>query len=225
MADYIYLVQMDIPAELEAEFNRIYDTEHVPNIVQAPGVHSCTRYRLESTNAPGMARYAAVYAIDSPDVPGSAGWLAEWEKGTGPPGYGHTPRPVAEHLERSHSRGEEVSRPAMVRPGCTAGPAQAPAHAVAASPAASPSPAHDRRILPYCTIVVQSFDHHRVSASVPVLQLLSAVTAIDHSSTRQSQVSTSGLPAASFRLMQALLDRAHAPDDTQRGSWPRASQT
>src|SRR5499433_59117 len=84
MADYIYLVQMDIPAALEAEFNRIYDTEHVPNILKAPGVHSCTRYRLESSNAPGMARYAAVYDIDSPDVPSSAGWLAESEKGAWP---------------------------------------------------------------------------------------------------------------------------------------------
>jgi hypothetical protein len=81
MADYIYLVQMDIPAELEDEFNRIYDTEHVPNILKAPGVHGCTRYRLESTNAPGMARYAALYDIDSPAVPSSAGWLTESEKG------------------------------------------------------------------------------------------------------------------------------------------------
>jgi hypothetical protein len=28
-----------------------------------------------------MARYAAVYEIDSPDVPESDGWLAESEKG------------------------------------------------------------------------------------------------------------------------------------------------
>lgn len=97
MADYMYLVQMDIPAELEDEFNRIYDTEHVPNILKAPGVHSCTRYRLESTNAPGMARYAAVYAIDSPDVPSSAGWLAESEKGAWP----STIRPYT--TNRSHS--------------------------------------------------------------------------------------------------------------------------
>src|SRR5712691_11944602 len=81
MADYIYLVQMDIPAELEDEFTRIYNTEHVPNILKAPGVHGCTRYRLESTNAPGMARYAAVYDIDSPAVTSSAGWLTESEKG------------------------------------------------------------------------------------------------------------------------------------------------
>lgn len=81
MADYIYLVQMDIPADLEDEFNRIYDTEHVPCITQAPGVNGCTRYRLESSNDDGMARYAAVYDIDSPDVPESNGWKTESEKG------------------------------------------------------------------------------------------------------------------------------------------------
>ncbi|MEE8292358.1 MAG: DUF4286 family protein [Candidatus Tectomicrobia bacterium] len=81
MADYIYLVQMDIPAELEDEFNRIYDTQHVPNIVNAPGVHGCTRYQLESSDVTGVARYAAVYEIDSPQVPTSEAWKAESEKG------------------------------------------------------------------------------------------------------------------------------------------------
>ncbi len=81
MADYMYMVQMDIPSGLEGEFNRIYDTEHVPNIVKAPGVHGCTRYRLESANVEGVARYAALYEIDSPDVPQSQGWKTESEKG------------------------------------------------------------------------------------------------------------------------------------------------
>jgi hypothetical protein len=81
MAAYIYLVQMDVPDELEDEFNRIYDVEHVPNILKAPGVHGCSRFRLESANVEGVARYAAVYDIDSPDVPSSGGWQAESEKG------------------------------------------------------------------------------------------------------------------------------------------------
>ena len=84
MADYIYVVQMDIPADMEEEFNRVYDTEHVPNILKAPGVHGCTRYRLASTNAEGMARYAAVYEIDAPEVIHSEGWKAEAEKGNWP---------------------------------------------------------------------------------------------------------------------------------------------
>jgi hypothetical protein len=97
MSDYMYLVQMDIPAAMEDEFNRVYDTEHVPNILKAPGVRGCTRYRLESTNKPGMARYAAVYIIDSPDVVNSAAWKAESEKGD-------WPTKIRPHtINRSHS--------------------------------------------------------------------------------------------------------------------------
>ena len=55
MAGYIYLVQMDIPPELEEDFNRIYDTQHVPNILTVPGVSSCTRYRVESGDVEGVA--------------------------------------------------------------------------------------------------------------------------------------------------------------------------
>jgi len=81
---YIYLVQMDIPASLEREFNRIYDTQHVPNILKAPGVRGCRRYKLVSADVPGVARYAAVYEIDSPDIPESAGWKEWSEKGDWP---------------------------------------------------------------------------------------------------------------------------------------------
>jgi len=84
MANYIYLVQMDIPARLEKEFTRIYDTQHVPNILKAPGVRACTRYKLVSADVEGVARYAALYEIDSPDIPDSAGWKAQSEKGDSP---------------------------------------------------------------------------------------------------------------------------------------------
>ncbi len=81
MPDYAYLVQMDIPAEHEADFNRVYDTEHAKYITNAPGVHSCDRFLLKSTDAPKFARYAALYSIDDPGVPTSAGWQVESEKG------------------------------------------------------------------------------------------------------------------------------------------------
>lgn len=73
-APYVYMVQMDIPAEHEAEFNRIYDTEHVPALTKVRGVHACTRYVLEKTNKPGVARYLALYEIDSPDLVDSPAW-------------------------------------------------------------------------------------------------------------------------------------------------------
>jgi hypothetical protein len=77
---YIYLVQMNIPAEHEAEFNRVYDTEHVPMLSKVPGVHSVTRYRLESSEDPRMQKYLAIYEVDSPDVVSSAAWqeAGEW---------------------------------------------------------------------------------------------------------------------------------------------------
>jgi hypothetical protein len=81
---YIYVVQMDIPAELEAEFTRIYDEDHVPTILKVPGVRSCTRYRLEHSTVPTMPRYLAIYECDSAEVINSPTWteasdLGEWK--------------------------------------------------------------------------------------------------------------------------------------------------
>ena len=72
---------MDIPNELDDDFNRIYDTQHIPNILQVPGVNACTRYRLESSDVEGVARYTAVYDIDSPDLPGTDIWTEASDKG------------------------------------------------------------------------------------------------------------------------------------------------
>ena len=65
---HIFVVQLDIPAEHEAEFNRVYDTEHFPMLSKVPGVRSAARYRLEHSTVPGMQRYLTIYELDSPDV-------------------------------------------------------------------------------------------------------------------------------------------------------------
>ncbi len=81
MSNYIYLVQMDIPSELEEDFNRIYDTEHIPNILSVEGVSSCTRYRLEGGDTDGVAKYLAIYGMSSPDLPGTDAWESASDKG------------------------------------------------------------------------------------------------------------------------------------------------
>jgi hypothetical protein len=81
MADYIYVVQMDVPADKEADFNRIYDTQHVPELSKVPGVHGVTRYRLESSDVDGVAKYLAVYQIDTPDLPQTEPWKAASDRG------------------------------------------------------------------------------------------------------------------------------------------------
>ena len=81
---HIFVVQLDIPAEHEAEFNRVYDTEHFPMLSKVPGVRSAARYRLEHSTVPGMPRYLAIYETDSAEVINSPAWqeasdLGEWK--------------------------------------------------------------------------------------------------------------------------------------------------
>ena len=71
---HIFVVQLDIPAEHEAEFNRIYDTEHFPMLSKVSGVRSAARYRLEHSTVQGMQRYLTIYELDSPEVMNSADW-------------------------------------------------------------------------------------------------------------------------------------------------------
>ena len=77
---HIFVVQLDIPAEHEAEFNRVYDTEHFPMLSKVPGVRSAARYRLEHSTVPSMQQYLTIYEIDSPAVVDSKAWndASEW---------------------------------------------------------------------------------------------------------------------------------------------------
>jgi hypothetical protein len=88
---YIFVASMDVDTEKEDLFNEIYDTEHVPNLLKVPGVHSATRMEGEpfavsigggtrSINHEG-ARYSAVYEIDGPDVLVSPQWAEAGEAG------------------------------------------------------------------------------------------------------------------------------------------------
>ena len=71
MGDYIYVVQLDIPADKEDDFNRIYDEDHIPKIMEVPGMNGCTRYKLESVDVGDMPRYVAIYDMDTSDLPTS----------------------------------------------------------------------------------------------------------------------------------------------------------
>jgi hypothetical protein len=71
---HLFVVQLEIPAAHEAEFNRVYDSEHLPMLSRVPGVRRATRYRLEHSTVPEMQRYLAIYEIDSPAVLDSEAW-------------------------------------------------------------------------------------------------------------------------------------------------------
>lgn len=70
----------DVPAEHEAEFNKWYDTEHIPLLAAVPGVLCARRF----FDPDGMPRYIALYELADANVAGSASWNAalatDWAK-------------------------------------------------------------------------------------------------------------------------------------------------
>jgi hypothetical protein len=81
MDEYIFIILLDVPAELEANFNTIYDTDHMPHMVQIPGVRGCTRYKLEWSDNADMPAYLALYNINDPELPRSAAWKKHASRG------------------------------------------------------------------------------------------------------------------------------------------------
>jgi hypothetical protein len=62
----------DVPAEHEAEFNRWYDTEHIPLLAAIPGVMRARRF----LDPDGKPRYIALYELAEASIASSAPWNA-----------------------------------------------------------------------------------------------------------------------------------------------------
>ena len=107
---YIFIASMDVDSEKEDLFNEVYDSEHIPHILEVPGVHSATRYTAEPFEVeiggerkriePTGPRYSAVYEIDGPEVLLSREWIAAAEKGRWP----------GEVRPYTHNRHHEIRR-------------------------------------------------------------------------------------------------------------------
>lgn len=106
-ARYVFQVRMDVEPDKEDLFNEVYDTEHVPYLLEVPGVVSVTRTRSvpfklaiagEVKDIPAASpRYTALYFLESPDVLSSSAWGEAVERGRWAP-------EVRQHTSnRSHS--------------------------------------------------------------------------------------------------------------------------
>ena len=93
--NYLFIASMDVAPDRETLFNEVYDTEHVPILLQVPGVVSVTRLVREpltmsiggeqrTIEAAGEPKYSAIYEIESPEVLVSAEWAAAVEAGRWP---------------------------------------------------------------------------------------------------------------------------------------------
>jgi hypothetical protein len=67
-----YVVETDVSAVHEQDFNAWYNNEHLPGLVAVPGCIAAARY-LNMSNSP---RYIAAYDLVSPDVLERPEWLA-----------------------------------------------------------------------------------------------------------------------------------------------------
>jgi antibiotic biosynthesis monooxygenase (ABM) superfamily enzyme len=60
----ILIVQTDIAPEMEEEFNRWYEEEHIPLLLQVPGVLSARR----GVSKEGSPKYVAIYEHENINV-------------------------------------------------------------------------------------------------------------------------------------------------------------
>jgi hypothetical protein len=62
-APYCMMITFEISPADEAEFNEIYDTDHIPNIMKLEGVKEVIRFRDAAPNEKGYLVYTALYMM------------------------------------------------------------------------------------------------------------------------------------------------------------------
>ena len=92
---YLFIARMDVEPDKDAIFNEVYDKEHVPMLLEVPGVLSVARFKkreltmiiggeevtMEVSDQP---TYTAMYELESPGVLVSDGWANSVDEGRWP---------------------------------------------------------------------------------------------------------------------------------------------
>jgi len=97
---YLFIVSMDVDPAHEDLFNEVYDSEHIPYLLEVPGVLHAQRmtgepFRIAMAGAlhdrpAPVPVYSAIYEIESPEVLTSDAWAAAVERGRWPSVRPHT---------------------------------------------------------------------------------------------------------------------------------------
>ena len=92
---YLFSASMDVTAERDEVFNEVYEKEHVPTLLEVPGVLSVARYKTQELTmiiggerrtmvVENEPKYTALYELESPDVLVSEKWAEAVDKGRWP---------------------------------------------------------------------------------------------------------------------------------------------
>jgi hypothetical protein len=80
-ATYLHIAMTTPTAGSDEEFNRWYDTVHIPEVLQMPGFQSGQRYRLVTDDPTDEPRYIAVYEVESDDIEATVEMIARLAPG------------------------------------------------------------------------------------------------------------------------------------------------
>ena len=80
-APYCMIITFEIAPEDEAEFNDIYDNDHIPNILELDGLLEVIRFRDARPNEKGFLVYSALYMLARENLHETAEWKARSDLG------------------------------------------------------------------------------------------------------------------------------------------------
>ncbi|MBI1397212.1 MAG: hypothetical protein GC151_14665 [Betaproteobacteria bacterium] len=94
-ARFLFTASMDVDPEKEALFHEVYDAEHIPMLLQVPGVLSAVRCEsvplrlaiggeVSDVTVEGEPRFHAIYELASAEVLQSPEWAQAVERGRWP---------------------------------------------------------------------------------------------------------------------------------------------
>ena len=93
-APYLFVVSMDVDPAHEDLFNEVYDNEHIPYLLEVPGVLGAQRMTTEpfkvsiggeiKDQPAARPRYTAIYELETPDALTSDAWKEAVERGRWP---------------------------------------------------------------------------------------------------------------------------------------------
>jgi len=92
---YLFTAAMDVEPGKDAIFNEVYDKEHVPSLLEVPGVIDVARFKRRPLEMfiggerkriviEGEPAYTALYEITSPEILVTPQWAAAVEQGRWP---------------------------------------------------------------------------------------------------------------------------------------------
>jgi hypothetical protein len=71
---FCMMISFEIAPEDEAEFNEIYDNDHIPNILKLKGVVEVIRFKDSAPNEKGLLVYSALYLLAQENLHQTPEW-------------------------------------------------------------------------------------------------------------------------------------------------------